>query len=86
MSLLAGEPRSATVRAVSDLTLLMISHDAFRETVVADPALLSQLSEIVAQRQAAQDERRRAVDSAPAGVEVQRVQLLRERIKAFFGL
>jgi small-conductance mechanosensitive channel/CRP-like cAMP-binding protein len=86
MSLLAGEPRSATVRAVSDLTLLMISHEAFRETVVADPTLLGQLSEIVAQRQAAQDERRRVVDNAPAAVEVQRVQLLRERIKAFFGL
>jgi small-conductance mechanosensitive channel/CRP-like cAMP-binding protein len=86
MSLLAGEPRSATVRAVSDLTLLMISHAAFRETVVADPTLLGHLSEIAAQRQAAQDASRRVTDGAPAAVEVQRTQLLRERIRAFLRL
>lgn len=86
MSLLAGDPRSASVRALTDLTLLMIDHGAFRETIAADPALLGPLSEIVAHRQAEQDEHRRAVDAAPAQVAGQRVQLLRERIKAFFGL
>ena len=30
MSLLAGEPRSATVRAVTDLTVLVIDHEAFK--------------------------------------------------------
>jgi small-conductance mechanosensitive channel/CRP-like cAMP-binding protein len=86
MSLLAGEPRNATVRALTDLTVLMISHEAFRECVAADPALLGPLSEIAAQRQAAQAERRREADPVPAEAAIQRALLLRERIKAFLRL
>lgn len=44
MSLLAGAPRSATVRAVSDAVLMEISTEAFRRFVLERPAVLEQVS------------------------------------------
>ena len=85
MSLLAGEPRTATVRAVTDLTVLRIDREAFREIIAADPALLGPLSEIVTGRQSAQQEHRRLAGIAAPEVG-QQARQLRERIKAFFGL
>jgi small-conductance mechanosensitive channel/CRP-like cAMP-binding protein len=87
MSLLAGEPRSATVRAATDLSVLVVDREAFKEIITADPAILGPLSEIAAQRLAAQQEHRRSVDSLrPADVDRQQAQRLRERIIAFFRL
>jgi len=85
MSLLAGDARSATVRAATDLTVLVVDHDAFKEIISADPAILEPLSEIAARRQALQQEHRRSRESARA-VDTQGAQRLHERIKAFFGL
>lgn len=86
MSLLAGERRTATVRAGADLTVLMIDHAAFKEIITADPAILEPLSEIAAQRQASQHEQRRRVALPNDTAEAQGAQRLHERIKAFFGL
>jgi small-conductance mechanosensitive channel/CRP-like cAMP-binding protein len=86
MSLLAGEPRSATVRATTDLTVLVIDRDTFKEIISADPALLGPLSEIAARRQEAQREHRRFLEVSASDADRQQVQRLRERIKAFFRL
>ncbi len=87
MSLLAGEPRTATVRAATDLSVLVVDRDAFKEIISADPAILDPLCEIAARRQAEQREHRRSLASAPAGeIDRQQAQRLRERIKAFFRL
>jgi small-conductance mechanosensitive channel/CRP-like cAMP-binding protein len=87
MSLLAGEPRSATVRAASDLTVLVVDREVFKEIISAHPAILDPLSEIAAQRQAQQNEHRRSL-AATSTTELnrQQVQRLRARIKAFFRL
>jgi small-conductance mechanosensitive channel/CRP-like cAMP-binding protein len=87
MSLLAGEARTATVRAVSDLAVLVIDREAFKDIISADPELLEPLSQIAARRHAAQEEYRRQRGTKPAPeAEAQHAQRLRERIKAFFRL
>jgi len=87
MSLLAGEPRSATVRAATDLEVLVVDHHAFEEIIRAQPAIIDPLSEIAAQRQAEQQEHRRSMAAAPTPeLNRQQAQRLRLRIKAFFHL
>ena len=87
MSLLAGEPRSATVRAVTDLSVVTVDREAFKQIITADPAILEPLSEIAARRLAEQQEYRRSLASASSPeVERQQAQRLRERIVAFFRL
>jgi small-conductance mechanosensitive channel/CRP-like cAMP-binding protein len=86
MSLLMGEVRTATVRAQSDLSLLMIDRAAFREVIAADPALLGPLSEAAARRLVEQRKHREAADAREPVVRAEQVQRLRERIRGFFGL
>jgi|GEM_PF-429763 len=50
MSLLAGEPASATVRAVGDVEARWFERDAFWDAAQAHPQLLRNLSAIVARR------------------------------------
>lgn len=50
MSLLTGDVRSATVTAVTDCELIEIGADAFRDVVLADAAILDQVTAAVAQR------------------------------------
>jgi CRP-like cAMP-binding protein len=87
MSLLAGEPRAATVRAASDLVVLVVDREAFREVIAANPAILDPLSEIAARRQAERQEQLRAAAALRVSTtDTLHAQRLRERIKAFFGL
>jgi small-conductance mechanosensitive channel/CRP-like cAMP-binding protein len=50
MSLLTGEPRSATVVAVDDAVLLELDRPAFARMFVSQPGLARQLSALLAQR------------------------------------
>ena len=68
------------------LGVLVVSRDAFKEIISADPALLGPISEIAARRQAAQEEHRHAYEQMPTETEGQRAQRLTERIRAFFHL
>lgn len=87
MSLLAGEPRSATVCAITDLAVLVVDREAFKDIISADPALLGPLSEIAARRQAATEEHQRRLEATPhEPANGQQAQRLRERIRAFFRL
>ena len=87
MSLLAGEPRAATVQAASDLVVLVVDREAFREIIAANPAILDPLSDIAARRQAERLEQLRAAAERRTGApDTTQAQRLRERIKAFFGL
>ncbi len=52
LSLLTGEPRSATVRALADSELLRLDKDDFKEILTRDPGLSGSLAGIVAARQA----------------------------------
>jgi hypothetical protein len=50
MSLLSGEPRTATIRAVEDTTLLRIAKQDFEQLVAADPELAEAVQRISHQR------------------------------------
>ncbi len=87
MSLLAGDPRSATVRAASDLSVLVVDRAAFKEIISADPAILEPLSKIATGRQVAQQEHRRSLESLGSeALAAQHAHNLRDRIRIFFGL
>lgn len=51
MSLLTGEPRSATIVATSDCELVEIDRAVLGQSLKENPGLLAQLSELLAQRQ-----------------------------------
>jgi small-conductance mechanosensitive channel/CRP-like cAMP-binding protein len=50
MSLLTGEPRSATVSAATDCELVELGADGFRRVVLADPALVERVAAAVVSR------------------------------------
>jgi len=85
MGFMTGEPRTATVRAITECALLVIGHDAFHDTIAPVPGIVEKMSELLAQRQAELEaltsERR------PTVVPMQdRSQRLISQIKNFFKL
>jgi small-conductance mechanosensitive channel/CRP-like cAMP-binding protein len=83
MSLLTGDPRTATVTARGDTTVLEIDADAFRAYVHSHPVVVDQLASAAAQRRQALDASR-ASSSAPA-LAAERTSLA-QRMRKFFGL
>ncbi|MGH9221862.1 MAG: cyclic nucleotide-binding domain-containing protein, partial [Vicinamibacterales bacterium] len=67
MSMLTGDPRTATVKAVDDVTVLEIAAAQFRGLAMANPALLDHVSSIIGSRRAGLEEARAsaAADMAP---------------------
>lgn len=81
MSLLTGEPRSATVRAKGDCTVIEIDAAAFGAYVQNHPEAIDRLAEAAARR-------RRELDTSreiPVGAQVEPVSLA-QRIRRFFGI
>lgn len=85
MSLLTGEPRTATVSAVGDAVLLEIDVDAFRRVVLANPAVVEAISLIVVTRRAGLDRARALAEEEQAALRVQSQSLL-DRIRHFLRL
>ena len=84
MALLTGEPRSATVRAVSESALYRIDKDAFAEVLAANPRLLREISQLMeARRGQSQGAIDRARDARKTG-EIPAGSLF-ARISQFFG-
>ncbi|OFW26083.1 MAG: hypothetical protein A3H97_14045 [Acidobacteria bacterium RIFCSPLOWO2_02_FULL_65_29] len=79
MSLLTGEPRSATVTASRDLELLEITHEAFRHFVLGNPAVLEQIGVAVAARAAKLREHHAAGAATPEHVDTPQTFLARVR-------
>lgn len=77
MSLLTGEPRSATVRARGDATVLEIGKDLFATVLNAKPEIAVHLADLLAQRQ-------QALQAAGAHHTASRG--IMARIRVFFGL
>jgi small-conductance mechanosensitive channel len=86
LSLLTGAPRSATVRAVRDTQLLVITKEALRPILVVDPSAAERLSRTLARRQ---EEQRQALEQSGAGAaspEGAEALSLLGAIRGFFGL
>lgn len=85
MSLLTGDPRSATVTAVTDTLVLEISAETFRRIALADPAVVDAVGLAVVTRRAGLDRTRSEAAARPATLSEQSVSLI-SRIKRFLGL
>jgi CRP-like cAMP-binding protein len=64
MSLLTGQPRTATVTAVTDCEVLEIDAAAFRAVVVEDPAVLERVTTAVEARRAGLERHRQTRSAA----------------------
>ncbi|HYL80015.1 MAG TPA: mechanosensitive ion channel family protein [Candidatus Acidoferrum sp.] len=87
MALLTGEPRSATVRALTQMAVLVVSKPAMGRIFQADPAVIEQISAILAQRQYQLSAKRDEAGRTSAVADPQtRKKTLGTRIRKFFGL
>jgi small-conductance mechanosensitive channel/CRP-like cAMP-binding protein len=66
MSMLTGDPRTATVRAIDDVRVLEIPSERFREIAAETPGLIEHISTVVTNRRAELDEARAAASAATA--------------------
>ena len=84
MSMLTGEPRTATVTAAGDAVLLEITTERFRELAVRRPGIVEHVSDVVSTRRVGLAEAKAAAEEAQANVPA-RLSLLR-RIQQFLNL
>jgi small-conductance mechanosensitive channel/CRP-like cAMP-binding protein len=82
MSLLTGEPRTATVRARGDCRVLELDSEAFGAYVRSHPEIVDLLAASAASRRRELDESRHAASESPAGAQLS----LAQRMRKFFGL
>jgi len=82
MSLLTGDPRTATVISRGDSVVLEISADAFRHYVQSRPEVIEPLANAAAARRKELDQSRA---TGAAAVSVTPISLA-ERMRRFFGL
>lgn len=83
ISLLTGEPRLATARAVTESMLIEIDKDTIAPVLRANPSLVEKLDTII------QERRRQTADrlvSTRDGISPEEPESLRHRIARFFGL
>ncbi len=86
-SLLTGEPRSAHATAHEDSRMLVIDKPAFQEILVAEPAVISRISEFLAEIEMQKQVRdaRKLEEAEIAAREASRKEMMR-KIRAFFDL
>ncbi len=95
MALLTGEPRSATVYAMTDAELLMVDKEGLRDVIVSHPEVEQVISKVLARRQLRTEKAREEAEGAKAAkgenstgaggrLEQLSEQLLR-KIQAFFS-
>ncbi len=83
ISLLTGEPRMATVRAVTEVTLVEIDKETLAPVLEANPSLVEKLDAVILERRRRTADRKLGAAEAGAGGEP---ESLRDRIARFFGL
>lgn len=87
MALLTGEPRSATVCATTQMSVLVVSKPAMGRVFSADPTVIEQISSILADRQYHLSSKREAANRPGLDEETQKKKkTLGTRIRKFFGL
>jgi CRP-like cAMP-binding protein len=85
MSLLTGDPRSATVTAVTDCDVIELTADGFRNVVMADPNVAELICAAVEHRRIELEVRRASTALQPSSSEVPRVSLI-HRMRQFLRL
>ena len=84
MSMLTGDPRTATVRATEDTRVLEITSERFREIAIERPGLVDHISAVVGERRIGLDQARAA--AAAAGTVATAKRTLFGRIQQFLRL
>ncbi len=84
MSLLTGEPRTATVSAADDCDLVEIDAEGFRTVVMANPSVLERVTTVTAARREELDRHRETHTAATSPTEIPRSLL--ERVRDFLRL
>jgi CRP-like cAMP-binding protein len=82
MSLLTGEPRTATVSARGDCQVLEIAGDVFKKYVAEHPKVIDDIANAAATRRRELEQSRGASTVSPAEARV----TLAARMRRFFGL
>ena len=86
MSMLAGEPRSATIVAEEDTAVVEVGQAVFQGIVAANPAVLEPISRVAARRLSAQEEFRRSEEPTSGPASDPSAQRLLQRIRAFLRI
>ncbi|MBK7863486.1 MAG: mechanosensitive ion channel family protein [Archangiaceae bacterium] len=87
MSLMTGEPRAATVVAVTDTECFRLEKSTFREVLKERPALAEQIAEVLTRRRAELLAVREGVTAAAKLKQMRGSETaLLEKIRGFFGL
>ena len=81
MSLLTGEKRTATVRAIEDSRIIFIDKPLFAEMISSKPEIASFLAEVLAKRQ-----QQLHAHVGPSGPNLSTATSITARIKAFFNI
>jgi small-conductance mechanosensitive channel/CRP-like cAMP-binding protein len=84
MSMLTGEPRTATVRAIEDVRVLELPSEQFRQIALERPGLVEHISNVVAARRAELDGARAVAAASAASRHAPRT--LFSRIQQFLRL
>ena len=84
MSLLTGEPRTATVSAVDDCDLVEIDAEGFRAVVMSNPSVLERVTTVTAARREELDRHRETHTATASPTEIRRSLL--ERVRHFLRL
>jgi len=82
MSVLTGDPRTATVVALGDAALLAVDRDAFQRVLSREPELAQRLADVITQRKLGLDAAR-SEQQAPAAAK--EASNLLGRIRSMFG-
>lgn len=85
MSLVTGEPRSATCAARTDVLCYVVDHDAFKHLLAERPQVAELLSSVLTSRQAALEKKGGELSARAAQANEQRSRLL-AKIRSFFDL
>jgi CRP-like cAMP-binding protein len=86
MSLLTGEPRSATVRTMGDVRVVRMGADSIREALQRSPELATSLAEAAALRREGLAEARTGIDTEARARVADRTKKLSLLIRRFFRL
>ena len=70
MSLLTGEPRTATVTAATDCDLVEIDAEGFRSVVLANPSVVERVTAVAAARREELDRHRETPAASASKIEI----------------